>query len=90
MFCSQFDTNLAPFLWTKLKAKEIFFKLKEEKVAIKNRIIRDIRTLPEQDDYYKPTRVFNFWNINYIEYESNVERNNNPQLNITLAKLNLT
>ena len=33
-------------------------------------MIRDIRTLFEQqeEDYYKPERVSNFWNNNYIEY----------------------
>ena len=24
-----------------------------------------------EEDYYKPVRVGNFWNNNYIEYESN-------------------
>ena len=31
-----------------------------------DRIIRDIETLFEQDDYYKPIKVGNFWNGNYI------------------------
>ena len=36
-----------------------------------NRIIRDIRILfKHEDDYYKPIRADNFWNNNYIEYES--------------------
>ena len=35
------------------------------------KIIRDIKTLFEQeDDYYKPTRVGNFCNNNYIECKS--------------------
>ena len=30
-------------------------------------VIRDIKTLFEQqEDYYKPVRVGNFWNNNYI------------------------
>ena len=38
----------------------------------------DIRTLFEQqEDYYKPKRVNNFWNDNYIEYESNGDKNRN-------------
>ena len=56
------------------KKKEINDKL------IKDRIIRDIRVLFEQqqeEDYYKPKRVSNFWNDNYIEYESNGDRNRN-------------
>ena len=32
-----------------------------------DRIIRDIETLFDQeDDYYKPLKVGNFWNGNYI------------------------
>ena len=41
------------------------FKLKKENEAIKNRIIRDIRSLfKQEDDYYKPLRVGNFCNNN--------------------------
>ena len=53
------------------KKKEINDRL------IKNRIIRDIKTLFEQEDddgYFKPKRVSNFWNNNYIEYKSNGDR----------------
>ena len=57
------------------------FKLKKENKAIKDRIIRDIRTLFDQDgDHYKPIGVGNFWNNNCIEYESNADRNKNPSL----------
>ena len=43
---------------------------------IKDRIISDIRTLFEkEDDYYKPKRVSNFCNNNYIEYKSNGDKN---------------
>ena len=49
-----------------------------ENFAIKYRIIRDIRILLKQeDDYYKPIRVGNFCNNNYIEYESSGDRNKN-------------
>ena len=49
---------------------------------IKDRIIRDIRTLSEQEekDYYKPLRVSNFRNNNYIEYDSNENKNRNVSL----------
>ena len=44
--------------------------------AIKGRIVRDIRSLFEQEeDYYKPVRVGNFYSTNYIKYESNSDRN---------------
>ena len=32
-------------------------------------------TFEQQDDYYKPERVGNFWNNNYIEYKSCGYRN---------------
>ena len=38
-----------------------FFRLKKENETIKDRVIRDIRNLSEQeDDYYKPIRECNF------------------------------
>ena len=41
-------------------------------------MIRYIKTLFEQeDDYYEPIRVGNFWNNNYIEQESNGDKNKN-------------
>ena len=50
-----------------------YFKLKKENVAIKDRIIRDIRILNEQEEgkyYYKPIRVGN-----YTEHENSGDRN---------------
>ena len=47
-------------------------RLIKENETIKDKIIRDIKTpLEKEDDYYKPMKVGNFWNNNYIEYESN-------------------
>ena len=39
-------------------------------------MIRDIRNIfqLEKKNYYKPVSVGNFWNKNYIEYESNGDR----------------
>ena len=56
-------------------------KKKHNEKIIKDKIIRDIRTLFEQkdEDYYKPKRVSSFWN-NYIEYGSNGDKNNNLSL----------
>ena len=52
------------------------FRLKKENKATKNRIIRDIRNLFEhEEDYHKPVSVGNFWINNYIEHESNSDRN---------------
>ena len=52
------------------------FKLKKENEATKDRIIRDIRILfKQEDDCYRPTRVGNFWNNNYIEHGSSGDIN---------------
>ena len=52
-----------------IKSIRNIFKLKIENVAIKERIIGDVRTpLKQENGYYKPIRVGNFWNKNYIEY----------------------
>ena len=52
------------------------FRLKKENEAIKDRLTRDIRVLFDQEeDYYKPVRVGDFWSENYIEYGSNEDRN---------------
>ena len=61
--------------------------LKKENEAIKDRIIRDIKTLFRQEDYYKPVRAGNFWDNNYIEYESNGERNKNLSIKEYLEKI---
>ena len=47
------------------------------KKVIKDRILKDIRNLfeHEEEDYYKPVRVGNFWSNNYMEYKSNDDRN---------------
>ena len=71
----------------KKKKKEI----REKKInnrLIKDRIIRDIGALFEQEkeDYYKPKRVSNFWNNNYTEYESNGDKNRNLSLDEYLNK----
>ena len=65
------------------------FKLKKNE-AIKDRIIRDIRTLfKQEDDYYKPIREGNFWNSNYIEYESRGDRNKNLSVKEYLDKIKI-
>ena len=53
-------------------------------------LIRGIRTLFEQEeDYYEPKRVSNFWNNSYIEYESNGDKNSNLSLDEYLNKIKL-
>ena len=67
------------------------FILEKENNGIKDRIVRDIRRFFDQqdDDYYKPKRVSNFWNNNFIEYESNGNRNKNLSLDEYLDKIRL-
>ena len=49
-------------------------RLKKENKAIKDKIV--IRNLfeHEEEDYYKPIRVDNFWSNNYIEFKSKGDR----------------
>ena len=52
------------------------FRRKKENEATENRIIRYYELFEvEEKDYYKPVKVGNFWSNNYIEYESNGDRN---------------
>ena len=70
--------------------KEERKKKKQNEKIIKDNIIRDIRILFEQgkeEDYYEPKRVSNFWNKNYIEYESNGDKNRNLSLDEYLNKI---
>ena len=56
--------------------------------TIKDRIIRDIRALFEkEDDYYIPIRIGNIWNNNYVEYESNRDKNKNLSLKEYLSEI---
>ena len=60
----------------KKRKKEIREKKDINNRLIKDRILRNIRTFFEQKEvYYKLKRVSNFWNNNYIEYESNCDKN---------------
>ena len=53
-------------------------------------VLKDIRNLfehEEEENYYKPLRVGNFWNNNYIEYESNRDRNKTVSVEEYLNKI---
>ena len=75
--------------WNKIRKKKKKKKQRHNERLIKDKIIRDIRTHFEQEeeDYYKPERVSSFWNNNYIEYESNGDKNNNLLLDEYLNKI---
>ena len=45
----------------------------------------------EEEDYYKPVRVDDFYSNNYVEYESSRDskkpyQSNNPLINLTIFK----
>ena len=77
-----------------LKISKIVLKQKKGNKTIKDIRIRAIKKLfeleNEEEDYYKPVRVSNFYNNNYIEYESKVIKIKQYQSKNTLMKLNHT
>ena len=67
------------------------FMLEKHNKAIQYIILRDFRTLfeneEEEKNYYKPVSVSNFWSNNYIEYESNNDRNKTVSVEEYLNKI---
>ena len=61
--------------YTAIKDIRNSFRTEKETKPIKDRILRDIKNPfeheKEEENYYTPVRVNNFWSNNYIEYESN-------------------
>ena len=58
--------------------------------TIKDRILRDINYLfehEEEETYYKPIRVSNFWSNKYTEYESNGDKNKTLSVEEYLNKI---
>ena len=74
-----------------MKFKDIrnLFRLKKEREAIKDKIVRDIRNLleHEEEDYYKPVRVINFWRTVIINMKVMVIEIKHYQLKNILIKL---
>ena len=52
--------------WKRKRKKKKEIRNKNDRL-IKDRIIRDIMTLFEKGDYYKPKRLSNFCNSNYMK-----------------------
>ena len=76
--------------YTAIKNIRNIFRLKKETKVIKDRILSDIKNFfeHEEENYYKPVRVSNFWSNNYVEYKSNNHRNKKHyQLKNFLIKL---
>ena len=67
----------------------LLFVLKKENETIKERIIKDIRNLfeHEEEDYYNPLAAVNFCSNNYIECESNGDRNKTISFKEYLTKI---
>ena len=65
--------------YTAVKDVRNLFRQEKETKSIKDTIPRDIKNLfeheKEAENYYKPVRVSNFWSNNYIEYESDDDKN---------------
>ena len=73
-----------------LKIQKKIFRLEKEIKAIKDKIIRDTQNLfehEEEENYYKPVRVSNFWSSNYIEYKSTSNRNKTLSVKEYLNKI---
>ena len=70
---------------TAIKHIRNLFKLKKEIKGIKYIVLKDIMNLlehkeEEEENYYKPVKVNNFWSNNYIEYKS--DSNINKRLSV--------
>ena len=77
---------------TPFKVLTNLFRLNKENKAIKDRILRDIRNVLENEEgesYYKLVRVSNFWIKTYIEYESNGNKNEVLSVEEYLNKIRL-
>ena len=70
----------------KLKKKKKIEKQKQNEKITKDKIIRG-KIFEQEEDYYEPKRVSNFWNTNYREYESNGDKNRNLSLDEYLHKI---
>ena len=58
--------------------------------AIKEKILRDSKNLFEHEEdehYYNLVRASNFWSNNYIEYESNHEKNKATSVEENINKI---
>ena len=57
-----------------MKHKKSIKDIRKENYDVE-KILRDIRTLSEpEEDYYKPIKILNAFDDNFVEYESNGEK----------------
>ena len=67
----------------KIKDFRNLFRVLKVSEAIKDKIMRDIRTLfeeEEEENYYKPVRIGTFYGNKYIEHESNCDKDKTPSM----------
>ena len=66
------------------------FRLEKVTKVIEDRVLKDIKNLCEHEEqeanYYKPIGISKFWSKNYIEYESNSDRNKTLSVEESLNK----
>ena len=75
---------------TAIKDIRKLFRLQKENKGNKDIMLREITHLSEnkeEENYYKPVKVSNFWSKNYIEFESNGDRNKTPSVEEYLNKV---
>ena len=76
--------------YTTIKDIKNLFRQEKETKAVKDRILRDIKNLfecEEEENYYKSVGVNDFWSNNYIEFESNGDRNKTLSIKKYLNKI---
>ena len=59
--------------YTAIKDIGNLFRQEKETKAIKDRVLRDIKHIfehEEEENYYKPVKMNNYWSNSYIEFES--------------------
>ena len=68
--------------YTAMRDIRNLFRQEKETKAIKDRLLRDIKGMKKkkEEENNKPVRVSNFLSNNYIEYESNGDRNKTLKL----------
>ena len=75
---------------TTIKDLKSLFRLEKENKAITNKILSHFRNLfqnKEGENYYKLISVSTFWSNNYIEYESNGDKNKALSAEVHLNKI---
>ena len=83
------NSRYKKYFYTKIDIRKL--RQEKETKTIKDRILRDIKNSFEhekqEENYYKLVRESNFWSSNYIEYESNGDKNKTLSVEEYLNKI---